>query len=102
MSDWIDDAVPTTESWVFLTIDELKDALRAAHAEHCEHKAELASLRALPLLDEEMAQRIADETRRCYLVQPLAGGDPIKEVLPLTILRVADEAGKEKTCRARE
>ena len=45
MSDWLDETIPTTAHWVFHTIGELKDAVRAAHDAHCPHKADAAKWR---------------------------------------------------------
>jgi len=56
-------------------------------------KAELTRLRALPLLDEKMAQRIAEEVQIAFGAWTGYYAD-VKD-LEREILRVATEAGKE-------
>jgi len=61
-----------------------------------EQQAELARLRALPLLDEAMAKKIAEEVlgQLEFNEESL----PSKEELVAGILRVAAEAGKPQPC----
>lgn len=108
---WIDD---TVDRWLdkncyegcsecVVCEEELRSYFHKDHEKHCEYKAELTRLRALQLLDEDMAQRIAEEViEDCKQAQRMGSTAADRFWMPTSwnikqiILCVADEAGKEK------